>query len=188
MTTNYMKSSYERNGLKGNRVIQKPQTVATPGLTVAGLESVCSSVAELARSAPKPPTRIKLCHGPTTVEIQWPDTPAAPATGTGGAPPEAEPDPGTAAAAPDDGLSYLCAPMVGTFYRASEPGAAPLVSVGDRVEVGQAVGVFEVMKMLSTLKAEVAGRVVEILVADAQPVEFQQRLIAVEPLSSGKDR
>jgi acetyl-CoA carboxylase biotin carboxyl carrier protein len=56
------------------------------------------------------------------------------------------------------------------------------VAVGDLVRPGQPVGVLEVMKMMSTIEADRAGRVVEILVPDAHPVEYQQRLIVLEPL------
>ncbi|WP_405020610.1 acetyl-CoA carboxylase biotin carboxyl carrier protein subunit [Kitasatospora sp. NBC_00070] len=145
----------------------------------ADLDAVCRSVAELARSSPKPPSRIRLQHGGTTVEMEWPDQPAtAPAAGTAPPPPVAE----------DDGaLGYLCAPMVGTFYHAREPGAPPLVAVGDLVVVGQPVGILEVMKMMSTVEADVAGRVVGILTPDATAVEFQQRLIALEPVPTGED-
>ncbi|KDN80867.1 putative acyl-CoA carboxylase [Kitasatospora cheerisanensis KCTC 2395] len=75
----------------------------------------------------------------------------------------------------------MCAPMIGTFYHAPEPGAPPYVSVGDTITPGQPIGILEVMKMMSPVEADVAGRVVEILAADGTAVEFQQRLIAVEP-------
>ncbi|KQV17135.1 MULTISPECIES: biotin/lipoyl-containing protein [unclassified Kitasatospora] len=142
----------------------------------ADLDAVCRSVGELARSAPQPPSRIKLQHGGTTVEMEWPDQPVA-ATA---APAEAVPP---APVAEDGALGYLCAPMVGTFYHAREPGAPPLVSVGDLVTPGQPVGILEVMKMMSTVEADAAGRVVEILTPDATAVEFGQRLIALEPVA-----
>ena len=188
MTTNFMKKNYEKNGKERTGVVQSHQTLADPLLSnVASLKSVCASVAELARSAPKTPSRIKLSHGSTTVEMEWPDAPAPPPTTTQVASPEMKSDQGSAVSVVDDGFSYVRAPMVGTFYRANEPGAAPLVSVGDQVQVGQPVGILEVMKMLSTLEADVAGRVVEVLVDDGQSVEYQQRLIAVDPAGTGKD-
>lgn len=150
---------------------------------LGSLESVCRSVAELARSAPEPPSRIKVQHGATTVEIEWP----APAQVSESAParvgPTPVPDP-----APDGELTFVCAPMVGTFYHAREPGAPPLVAVGDLVQPGQAVGILEVMKMMSVIEAEVSGRVVEVLVPDAQPVEFQQHLISLEPAPPGDNK
>ena len=154
-----------------------PPSPASP----ADLESVCRSVAELARAAPKPPSRIKLRHGSTTVEVEWPVAPVADRPVPAAAGPEQPPAP------PADGLGYLCAPMVGTFYHSREPGAPPLVAVGDLVRPGQAVGILEVMKMMSTIEADQAGRVAEILVPDAQSVEYQQRLIALEPLAPAGD-
>lgn len=208
MSVNVTKKSPEENG-----VVQWPLNLTSPGPSAASLESVCRSVAELARSAPKPPSRIKLSHGSTTVEMEWPDpvpAPNAPPAPHASVPPTAaqaapralsgaesasSPSPdqddsqaGSQTGSEEDGhgLRFVCAPMVGTYYRAEEPGAAPLVSVGDLVQAGQAVGIFEVMKMLSAVEADVAGRVVEILVADGESVEFQQRLIAVEPVSPGE--
>src|SRR5690606_29266662 len=75
---------------------------------------------------------------------------------------------------------YVVAPTVGTFYHAPEPGAPPFVAAGDVVRPGQQVGIIEVMKMMSPVEATVAGRVKEFLVPDAEPVEFEQRLIALE--------
>ena len=72
--------------------------------------------------------------------------------------------------------------MIGTFYHAPEPGAPPFVSVGDLVAPGEQIGILEVMKMMSAVKADVAGTVREILAPDGGPVEFQQPLIAVEPV------
>ncbi len=73
------------------------------------------------------------------------------------------------------------APTMGTFYRASSPGAKPYVEVGDRVGPDDTVGVFEVMKLFSSLKAEVAGTVAAILVANETLVEQNQPLILIAP-------
>ncbi|NUU24208.1 MAG: hypothetical protein HOV68_22295 [Streptomycetaceae bacterium] len=75
--------------------------------------------------------------------------------------------------------------MVGTFYQAPDAGARPFVGVGDVVQPGQTVGILEVMKLMNPITAEVGGRVVEMLVDDAQPVEYDQPLIALEPLGHG---
>ncbi|MFD8478387.1 acetyl-CoA carboxylase biotin carboxyl carrier protein [Kitasatospora sp. NPDC059673] len=142
---------------------------------VADLADLCRSVAELARTSTRPPRRIRLEHLGTAVEVEWDETTAPdrssphPAPETG---PETEP--GAAG-------HHVCAPMIGTFYHAPEPGAPPFVAVGDTVTVGQPIGILEVMKMMSPVEADIAGRVAEILVADGTAVEFQQRLIAVEP-------
>jgi acetyl-CoA carboxylase biotin carboxyl carrier protein len=78
-------------------------------------------------------------------------------------------------------LLEVKSPMVGTFYRAPEPGAEPYVKAGSRVTVGQTVCIIEAMKIMNELESEVAGVVREILVEDAQPVEFGQTLFRVEP-------
>ena len=73
-------------------------------------------------------------------------------------------------------------PMVGTFYRAPSPEAPPYVEVGQEVEPGQVVCIIEAMKLMNEIKAEIKGRVVEILVDNAEPVEFGQTLFLIEPL------
>lgn len=73
-------------------------------------------------------------------------------------------------------------PMVGTFYRAPSPEAVPFVEIGQTVEVGQVVCIVEAMKLMNEIKSEVKGKVTEVLVENAQPVEFGQVLFVVEPL------
>lgn len=73
----------------------------------------------------------------------------------------------------------ITAPMVGTFYRAATPGQPPLVQMGDRIEVGQAIGVVAAMNLTNELKAKFAGEVIEILVTDGETVEFGQPLMRV---------
>lgn len=70
---------------------------------------------------------------------------------------------------------------MGTFYRASSPGAKPHTEVGDHVEPDDTVGVFEVMKLFSTLKAGVAGTVTAIPVANESMVEQDQVLVIIKP-------
>jgi acetyl-CoA carboxylase biotin carboxyl carrier protein len=78
-------------------------------------------------------------------------------------------------------LTEVKSPMVGTFYRSPEPGAEPYVKVGTRVTSGQTLCIIEAMKIMNELESEVAGVVREVLVEDAQPVEFGQVLFRVEP-------
>jgi acetyl-CoA carboxylase biotin carboxyl carrier protein len=78
-------------------------------------------------------------------------------------------------------LIEVKSPMVGTFYKAPEPGAEPYVKAGSRVSVGQPLCIIEAMKIMNELEAEVSGTVREVLVEDAQPVEFGQILFRVEP-------
>ncbi|NLM95478.1 MAG: acetyl-CoA carboxylase biotin carboxyl carrier protein [Firmicutes bacterium] len=76
----------------------------------------------------------------------------------------------------------IAAPMVGVFYRAPAPDAAPYVEVGDRIEEGQPLCIIEAMKMMNEIEADVAGVIKEILVDNAQPVEYGQPLFVVEKL------
>jgi len=75
----------------------------------------------------------------------------------------------------------IASPMVGTFYRAPAPDADPYVEVGDMVEAGQTVCIIEAMKLMNEIESEMRGRIVQILVENAQPVEFGQKLFLIEP-------
>jgi acetyl-CoA carboxylase biotin carboxyl carrier protein len=90
---------------------------------------------------------------------------------------------GTAPSAPQvaENLAAITSPMVGTFYRAPAPDADPYVELGDMVEVGQTVCIIEAMKLMNEIESEHRGRVVKILVENAQPVEFGQKLFLIEP-------
>ena len=79
-------------------------------------------------------------------------------------------------------LTYITAPMVGTFYRSSAPGSALFIDVGQTVEVGQVVCIIEAMKLMNEIKSEIRGKVVEIPVDNSEPVEFGQKLFGIEPL------
>lgn len=75
----------------------------------------------------------------------------------------------------------ITAPMIGTFYAASTPGAQPFVVEGDEVYVGQTIGIIEAMKIMNEIEAEITGLIREVCVEDAQPVEFGQVLFRVDP-------
>ncbi len=87
-----------------------------------------------------------------------------------------------AAASSTDHLTAITSPMVGTFYRAPAPDADPYVESGDTVEIGQTVCIVEAMKLMNEIESETRGRIVKILVENAQPVEFGQKLFLVEPV------
>jgi acetyl-CoA carboxylase biotin carboxyl carrier protein len=72
------------------------------------------------------------------------------------------------------------APIVGTFYRASSPGADPFVEVGDTVNTGDVLCIIEAMKLMNEIESEVSGKVKQILVGDATPVEYDQPLFVIE--------
>ena len=72
-------------------------------------------------------------------------------------------------------------PLVGTFYRSSQPGAPPFVNEGDTVDAGQTVGIVEAMKLMNQVQADQAGKVSKILAVDGDWVEFEQTLMLLEP-------
>ena len=71
--------------------------------------------------------------------------------------------------------------MVGTFYRAPSPEAPPYVNIGDVIDVGQVICIIEAMKLMNEIKSEVKGKIVDIQTDNAEPVEFGQILLVVEP-------
>lgn len=72
------------------------------------------------------------------------------------------------------------APFVGTFYTSPSPQEEPFVKVGDQVKKGQVVGIIEAMKMMTEVKADTSGTVTDILVANENPVEYGEALIAIK--------
>jgi acetyl-CoA carboxylase biotin carboxyl carrier protein len=72
--------------------------------------------------------------------------------------------------------------MVGTFYRSPSPESAPYVEIGQAIEPGQVICIIEAMKLMNEIKSEIKAKVTEILVENAEPVEFGQPLFLVEPL------
>ena len=89
--------------------------------------------------------------------------------------------PAAAPAAVVSNFKDVKSPMVGTFYRAPSPEAAPFVEIGQTVEVGQVVCIVEAMKLMNEIKSDVRGKVLEICVDNAEPVEFGQALFRVDP-------
>ncbi len=75
----------------------------------------------------------------------------------------------------------IASPMLGTFYRAHAPGAAPFVDVGSSVEPDTLVCIIEVMKMMNSVHAGVSGTIVEVCVENGEPVEYGTTLFRVEP-------
>jgi oxaloacetate decarboxylase alpha subunit len=74
------------------------------------------------------------------------------------------------------------APMVGTFYRAPSPEAPPFTEAGQVIEPGQVICIIEAMKLMNEIKSEIKGKVAEILVENAEPVEYGQSMFLIEPL------
>jgi acetyl-CoA carboxylase biotin carboxyl carrier protein len=82
---------------------------------------------------------------------------------------------------PDSSHVLVKSPIVGTFYDAPSPGAAPFVKAGDTVEVGQVLCIIESMKLMNEIEAEVAGVIAAKLVENGRPVEYGEALFAIQP-------
>ncbi len=137
---------------------------------------------------------IEITEGEESVRISRyaQGAPPAPAVTTAAPPPSQPPQPEsrphpppvagtkpTAAESDDEGYS-ITAPMVGTFYASSSPGAAPFVQVGDRVKEGDTLCIIEAMKMMNQIEADVSGVVKSIRVQNGEPVEYGQTLMVID--------
>ena len=135
----------------------------------------------LAKSAPAG-TTTALVPTPTATADATDRSPAGPPPALPS--PPASPPPAGSTPAPDDAgtpLTEVASPMVGTFYRAPSPEADPYVKTGDTVEAGDVLCVIEAMKLMNELECETPGRIVEICVGNAEPVDYGQVLFRVEP-------
>jgi acetyl-CoA carboxylase biotin carboxyl carrier protein len=123
--------------------------------------------------------------GSTATPVTSEGTLAAPAKSPDVAMAESAPVAAPVAPVPPPGKSpellTISSPMVGTFYRSPAPDEPPFVDVGDRITTGQTVCIIEAMKLMNELEAEISGEVVEVLVDNAEPVEFGQALMLVRP-------
>ncbi|HET7422822.1 MAG TPA: acetyl-CoA carboxylase biotin carboxyl carrier protein [Gemmatimonadales bacterium] len=157
-----------------------------PGIKSIELKDV-EGLAQLLRDAPEIGSiEVKGFFGTGVVITR---TSAAPAFAPVAMPAPLLAAPPVAAAAESDGreapraspLKDIKSPMVGTFYKAPEPGAESYAKVGTRVSPGQTVCIIEAMKIMNEIEAEVTGVIREVCVDDAQPVEYGQVLFRVDP-------
>ena len=133
-------------------------------ISVKRYGSGAPSASVLAPNAPVPVIPPPVVSTPPTVPA------AAPATATG---------PAKAAA---DNYLTIKSPMIGTFYRSSNPETPSFVEIGDSVSEGKVVCIIEAMKLFNEIESEVSGRIVKVLVENATPVEYDQPLFLVEPI------
>jgi acetyl-CoA carboxylase biotin carboxyl carrier protein len=120
---------------------------------------------------------LKMKKGADLVQVAQAAMPAAPAPA---AAPAAAPAGGDAAPADAPAGNAITAPMVGTFYAASSPDAAPFVAVGDTVSEGQTICIIEAMKVMNEIKAETSGTVSAIVAKDGEPVQFGDALFQIQ--------
>jgi acetyl-CoA carboxylase biotin carboxyl carrier protein len=126
---------------------------------------------------------IELADGDRRIRVARPAVAAVAAAPVAAAAPAASSPAAAAAAAADDLGKHpgaVKSPMVGTAYLAPEPGKPNFVAVGDEVAKGQTLLIIEAMKTFNPIKAPKAGTVAQILIDNAQPVEFEQPLMIVE--------
>ena len=112
--------------------------------------------------------------GPVTYQVAAESNPAS-----SGSPAAASGEEAVEAAA--DNHIEIKSPMVGTFYSRPEPGVEPYVRPGSRITPGKTLCIIEAMKIMNPVDSEVSGVIVEVLVEDAQPIEFGQVLFRVDP-------
>jgi len=129
------------------------------GVAELGLEEADSSVhLSMVGTAAQPVAPVAVAAAPAVASAPGGAEPATGSTGVG-----------------------VESPMVGTFYSAPKPGTPAFVKVGDVVSVGQVLCIVEAMKLMNEIESEVAGTVVEVLVNNAEPVQFGQVLFRIEP-------
>lgn len=87
----------------------------------------------------------------------------------------------TPAPASESKLLTIKSPMIGTFYESANPESPAFVKIGDSVKAGQPVCIIEAMKLFNEIESEISGKIVKVLVENAQPVEFDQPLFLVDP-------
>lgn len=150
-----------------------------------------SGVAELELQRGEDRLRIRRAPQNFDYAIPTPPPAAAPQSMAGPAAYPHNPGPSAATAAAgvarvpeleqESGQVLVRSPIVGTFYEAPAPGAAPFVRVGDAVEPGQVLCIIESMKLMNEIEAEVAGIVASKLVENGRPVEYGEALFAIRP-------
>ncbi|MBY0283612.1 MAG: acetyl-CoA carboxylase biotin carboxyl carrier protein [Sphingomonas sp.] len=111
---------------------------------------------------------VTVAAAPAPVPVAAAAAPAAPAAA-----------PVAAAATPPDHANAVKSPMVGTAYLSPEPGAAPFISVGDKVAAGATILIIEAMKVMNPITALTGGTVIAVLIDSGQPVEFDQPLVII---------
>ncbi|MFA6149575.1 MAG: acetyl-CoA carboxylase biotin carboxyl carrier protein [bacterium] len=122
-------------------------------------------------------TVLKLRRGPANAPAAPPSAPASPSAPARAA----EPTPAAAPAVQKPTYKEIVSPIVGTFYRAPAPDAAPFVEVGTRVVKGQVLCIVEAMKIMNQIESDTTGTIAAIIVENAQPVAYGQALFHITP-------
>jgi acetyl-CoA carboxylase biotin carboxyl carrier protein len=116
---------------------------------------------------------------PPVSHVNFAPVMAAPVVPT--APPQPPANPVLTSADEDVDFAIVKSPIVGTFYRAPEPGAKSFADVGDIVKKGQVLCIIEAMKLMNEINSDVDGELVKVYVENGQPVQYGERLFAIKP-------
>jgi acetyl-CoA carboxylase biotin carboxyl carrier protein len=152
-----------------------------PGDREELLSALGGELRRLARELPGSLHRVVLEASGNRIEVEW-AAEALSGTVSSGTVSSGTVQPDSADAVEQPGLEMVRAPLVGTYFEAPEPGAAPYAVPEDIVEEGQTLAIVEAMKMMNPITAEFRARVVEMLVSNGDAVEFEQPLMLLEPL------
>jgi acetyl-CoA carboxylase biotin carboxyl carrier protein len=125
--------------------------------------------------------KVEIRRGPGSGPVAQVVTQAIPAAPVAAAASAAAAPAAAPAKAPDKPGTIVTSPFVGTFYRAPSPDSPPFVEVGAVVKKGQVLCIVEAMKLMNEIEAEIGGKVAEIFVQNATPVEFGEKLFRIEP-------
>ncbi len=142
-----------------------------------------NGIAEFDIDRPDMKVRIKFAGAPSQAGLDLAQLLAASGGGhipSAAAAPAAASTP-AAPAEPEEKLSEVKSPIVGTFYDSPSPGSPPFVKIGDQVEVGQVLCIVEAMKLMNEIESDVAGEIVKRIASTGQPVEYGQPLFAIRP-------
>ena len=157
--------------MKAEEIQELLSFIATSGLDEVKIETDNFKLAVKKSAAITYAAPLVAAPAPALPTQQAPTQAAAPATAT-----QAESTP----AAPAAKTVIVKSPMIGTFYKSSTPDTPAFVSIGSEVKEGQVVCIVEAMKLFNEIESEVSGRVIEILVENATPVEYDQPLFVLE--------
>ncbi|MFN3746656.1 MAG: acetyl-CoA carboxylase biotin carboxyl carrier protein [Hyphomicrobiaceae bacterium] len=157
----------DRDALDKGLIRDLAQLLNETGLTEIEIEKDDLKVRVARHAAPPAAYAVGVPAAPPTAPVSPTSAPGAPAAGPAGPDPASHP-------------GCVKSPMVGTAYRAPEPGAPPFVDIGTRVTQGQTLLIIEAMKTMNHIPAPRSGVVKEILIENGQPVEFGEPLVIIE--------
>ena len=148
--------------------------IAQSGLDEVNIETTDLKI-KVKRYGSAPVVQTSSAQATSPASTVAPPVPTAPVTHAAQSEPVASSEPASTA------LVTIKSPMIGTFYRASNPETPSFVSIGDEIKPGKVVCVIEAMKLFNEIESEISGKIVKVLVENATPVEFDQPLFLVEP-------